>query len=241
MGENQKKVILGVGAHPDDMDFTSSGTFAKFAEEGHDCYYLVCTDGSRGSSDSEMTHQKLAEIRREEQIEAGKILGLKDIFFLDHMDTQLSCDQKLREDIVAVIRKIKPDIVITWDPTCVYVLQSPWGEGSFVNHSDHRACGQATMDACFPYARDRLTYPQHEAAGLKPHSVKELWMVAFETQNHIVDITDTFEKKWQAICAHKSQFEDVEGTKKRVIRRAETFGKDKGYKYAEGFIRLLLD
>lgn len=237
----EKKVILGVGAHPDDMDFTSSGTIAKFAQEGHDCYYLVCTDGSRGSADPEMTHQRLAEIRREEQLAAGKVLGLKDVFFLDHMDTQLDCDQKLREDIVEVIRKLKPDIVITWDPTFVYVPQSPWGEGSFVNHSDHRACGQATMDACFPYARDRLTYPQHELAGLTPHNVKELWLVSFEKQNHVIDITAVFETKWQAILSHQSQFDDLEGTRKRVERRATVLGKEHGYQYAEGFIRLLLD
>lgn len=237
----KKQVILGVGAHPDDMDFTASGTIAKFAKAGHDCYYLICTDGSRGSSDPDMTHQKLAEIRREEQIAAGKLLGLKEVFFLDHMDTQLDCDQKLREDIVEVIRKIKPDIVITWDPTVVYVTQSPWGEGSFVNHSDHRACGQATMDACFPYARDRLTYPHHEIAGLTPHKVKELWLIAFEKSNHIVDITDTFETKCAAICAHKSQFDNPEKTKQTVIKRAESFGKKGGYKYSEGFTRLLLD
>lgn len=235
-----KKVILAVGAHADDMDFTSSGTVAKFAAEGHECYYVVCTDGSRGSSDPSMTHQELAAIRRNEQIEAGKILGLKDVLFLDHADTQLNCDHKLKADIVAVIRKLKPDIVITWDPTCFYVLQSPWGEGSFINHSDHRACGQATMDAVFPYARDRLTYPEHEANGLSPHKVDELWLIAFEQSNHIVDISDYFDKKWQAICAHKSQFEDIEGTKKRVTKRAETFGEPEGYKYAEGFIRLFL-
>jgi len=237
----EKKVILGVGAHPDDMDFTASGTIAKFAAEGHDCYYLVCTDGSRGSNDPNMTHQKLAEIRRKEQLKAGRILDLKDILFLDHMDTQLNCDHKLKEDIVAIIRKIKPELVITWDPTCFYVIQSPWGEGSFVNHSDHRACGQATMDACFPYARDRLTYPDHEAEGLSPHTVRELWLITFEKSNHIVDITSTFEKKWQAILCHESQIDDVEGTKKRVRKRAETFGREKGYQYAEGFIRLILD
>lgn len=241
MKTDDKKVILGVGAHPDDMEFTSSGTIAKFAQEGHDCYYLICTDGSRGSDDPEITHQDLAKIRRDEQIAAGKILGLKDVFFLDHEDTKLDCDQELREDIVEVIRKIKPDIVISWDPTVVYVVQSPWGEGSFVNHSDHRACGQATMDACFPYARDRLTYPEHEMSGLSSHKVKELWMVAFESPNHVIDITSVFEKKWEAIAAHSSQIGDGEETKKRVIRRAETFGKPAGYTYAEGFTRLILD
>ena len=235
-----KKVILAVGAHPDDIDFTASGTVAKFAEEGHDCYYLVCTDGSHGSNDPEMTGTKLIGIRRNEQIEAGKLLGLKEVFFLDHPDTQLDCDQKLREDIVRVIRTVKPDIVITWDPTMVYVVQSPWGVGSFVNHSDHRACGQATMDAVFPYARDRLTYPQHEAAGLAPHAVKELWFVAFDKPNHLIDITDTFEKKCQAIICHASQFADIEVTKKKVTSRAEAYGKEAHCTYAEGFTRLLL-
>ncbi len=241
MDTHDKKVILAVGAHADDMDFTSSGTVAKFAEEGHDCYYLICTDGSRGSEDPSMTHEQLAAIRRQEQIDAGKLLGLKDVFFLDHKDTQLDCNQEVREEIVEIIRKIKPDIVISWDPTTVYITQSPWGKGSFVNHSDHRACGQAVMDACFPYARDRLTYPEHEAAGLSPHHVKELWMVAFENPNHVIDISEQFEKKWQAIAAHVSQVSDSEETKDRVRRRAEVFGKHAGCMYAEGFTRLILE
>lgn len=241
MKDKERKVILGVGAHPDDMDFTSSGTIAKFAQEGNDCYYLICTDGSRGSDDPEMTHQKLAKIRRQEQKDAGKILGLKEVFFLDHEDTKLDCDQKLREDIVAVIRKIKPDIVISWDPTITYVVASPWGKGSFINHSDHRACGQATMDACFPYARDRLTYPQHEKKGLTSHKVKELWLVAFENPTHIVDVSSVIAQKWDAIVAHSSQIGDKEATKERVMKKAQTFGKLAGYAYAEGFTRLLLD
>ena len=241
MAKGDKKVILAVGAHPDDIDFTASGTVAKFAGEGHDCYYLICTDGSHGSSDPDMTCEKLVEIRKSEQIEAGKIVGLKDVFFLDHPDTQLDCDQKVREGIVKIIRTVKPDIVITWDPTMVYVAQSPWGVGSFINHSDHRACGQATMDAVFPYARDRLTYPEHEAAGLRPHAVKELWLVAFEKPNHLVDISGTFEKKCSAITCHTSQFDDIEATKQKVASRAEAYGKEAQCAYAEGFIRLLLD
>ena len=79
----KKKVVLAVGAHPDDIDFGASGTIAKWAEEGANCYYLICTDGSRGSTDPKMTHKKLSRIRKKEQAEAGKVLGLKKIFFLN--------------------------------------------------------------------------------------------------------------------------------------------------------------
>ena len=70
-------VILGVAAHPDDLDFGASGTFAKWAKEGNDCYYLICTNGSKGSDDPQMSEEKLISLRKEEQKEAAKILGLK--------------------------------------------------------------------------------------------------------------------------------------------------------------------
>src|SRR3989338_11004138 len=108
-----KKVVLGVGAHPDDMDFTASGTISKMVEEGWDAYYLICTDGSRGSRHHNTTHEELAKTRRDEQEAAGKILGLKKIFYLDHQDTHLMCNPLLKEQIVRVIRTVKPNIVIT--------------------------------------------------------------------------------------------------------------------------------
>ena len=75
------RVILAVGAHPDDMEFGASGTIAKWVEEGATAYYLICTDGSRGSSDPQMTHERLVKIRKQEQEEACKVLGIKKVFF----------------------------------------------------------------------------------------------------------------------------------------------------------------
>jgi LmbE family N-acetylglucosaminyl deacetylase len=106
MKKSSDHVLLAVGAHPDDMDFGASGTIAKFASEGWDVFYVLCTDGSRGSDEPQMTHAKLAEIRRREQRNAGKILGVKDIFFLDHPDTQLEANLELKEEIVRIIRRI---------------------------------------------------------------------------------------------------------------------------------------
>lgn len=238
----QNKVVLGVGAHPDDMDFTSSGTIAKMVEEGWDAYYLICTDGSRGSRLHHTTHEELAITRRNEQKEASDILGLKDIFFLDYCDTQLMCDPSLKEQIVRVIRKVKPSIVITMDPTFHFAANSPWKRDvAFVNHTDHRAAGLATMDAVFPLARDLLSFPEHTEEGLEPHKVDELWFTSFGKKEHIVDITGTFEKKVGALSAHKSQFDDLQKLREEVVSHGHHFAAGEDFEFGESFIRLVLE
>jgi len=234
------KVILAVGAHPDDMEFGASGTITKWVEEGATAYYLICTDGSRGSSDPKMTHKRLAGIRKKEQEEACKILGVKKVFFLDHIDTQLVVDLTLKEEIVRVVREVRPNIVITMDPTFYFTTNLIGWETGFVNHTDHRAASLATMDACFPLARDRLTFPEHLKEGLKPHRVDELLFTSFEKKDFIVDITKTFYQKIKALSLHKSQFDNFEEIKIRVTKRARYWGKFEGYKFAENFIRIKL-
>lgn len=233
----ERKVILAIGAHPDDMDFGASGTVARFVEEGAQAYYLIATDGSKGSSDPHMTPERLIKMRQNEQKEAGKVLGLTDVFFLDHPDTELVADHMLKEEIVRLIRKLRPDTVITMNPTFFYFAGS---EPGFVNHTDHRAIGLAVMDSVFPMARDRLTFPQHEAEGLEPWKVKELFFVNFTTPEYTIDISSTFHKKIEALRKHESQFDDFDDVLKRITIRAESFGKDKGFKHAENFTRIVL-
>ncbi len=237
MGKNgmKSKVVLAVGAHPDDIDFGASGTIAKWAEEGAQCYYLICTDGSRGSTDPKMTHKRLANIRKKEQGEAAKILGVKKVYFLDYTDTLLTADYALRRDIAKIIKIVKPNIVVTMDPTFYYSEQF-----NFINHTDHRAAALATMDSCYPLARDRLTFPEHEKEGLAPHLVEEVWFIAFEKDNLLIDVTKTFPKKIEALSKHKSQFEDFDFVIKRLKERARYFGIIKGCEYAENFVRIKL-
>lgn len=231
------KTILAIGAHPDDMDFGASGSIAKWVEEGATAYYIIATDGSKGSSDPTMTSERLIKIRQEEQREAGKILGLSDIFFLNHPDTELTADKTLKEEIVRIIRTVKPTTIITMDPTFYYSAAT---EPGFINHTDHRNIGLAVMDAVFPMARDRLTFPHHEAEGLEPWKVQELLFVNFTTPEYLVDISSTFTKKVEALRAHTSQFDDFDEVLKRITQRSETFGKSKGYKHAENFTRIVL-
>lgn len=226
-------VVLGVAAHPDDLDFGSSGTMAKFAQDGADVYYLLLTDGSKGSQDKSLTSEELIKIRREEQRTALLALGGKGITFLDYPDSGLYITQELKRDIVKEIRRLKPDVVITNDPTVIYSLSR-----GFINHTDHRAAGQATIDAVFPLARDHLTFPDLLKEGFEPHKVKTLLLTNFDQSNFYVDITETLDKKFSALKSHASQIHDFEAVKDRFTKMAAMTGKKAGYKYAEGFMRL---
>ena len=227
------KNVLAVFAHPDDMDFSSSGTIAKWAKKGSIITYLVCTDGSKGSDDPKMTSRKLSLIRKKEQLKAAKILGVKNVIFLTHKDGELVVNMKLKEDISKVIRQKKPDVVITLDPTFLYSTKR-----GFVNHSDHRAAGQAAIDAVFPLARDRLNFPSHEKQGLLSHKVKTLLLVAMEDPMHFEDITSTLDIKFRTLKAYTSQVTPDAAFEKRVRERCKMIGKKVGFPYAEGFKRI---
>jgi LmbE family N-acetylglucosaminyl deacetylase len=226
-------IVLGVAAHPDDLDFVASGTVAKWAKEGASCYYLICTNGSKGSDDPKMTEKKLIKIRKQEQLNSGKILGLKNVFFLKHEDTELVADLTLKKEITYYIRKLKPEIVIALNPTFIF---SPSG---YINHTDHRAAGLATIDAVFPMARDRLTFPEHERQGLSPHKVKNLYLPTFEKPTEVIDISKTIDIKLKALGSHKSQID------KKALEMVRGWGKEIGkahkYRFAESFIKITLN
>src|SRR3989344_1125071 len=174
----RSKVILAIGAHADDTDFSASGTVAKFIKDGATAYYLICTNGNKGSDDPKITSEKLAQIRRNEQENAAKVLVVKKIFFLDHNDGELEVTLKLKEEIVRVIRQVKPTTVITMDPTMRFSV----GLG-YINHPDHLAMSEAALSAIYPLARDRLTFPDHEREGLKPWKVGEVLLSNFDDAN----------------------------------------------------------
>jgi LmbE family N-acetylglucosaminyl deacetylase len=231
------KTVLAVGAHPDDNDFGAGATTAKAAGQGAQIIYLIATAGQRGSSDEAMTAEKLSDIRKKEQEDAAGVLGVQEVHFLDFVDGEMIPDLKLKEQVVFYIRRFRPDIVFTMDPSFFY-----YKNYGFVNHSDHRAIGEATLDACYPMARDLMSFPQHSREGLSPHKVKEILLYSFapENANFFVDVTDTFEVKIRALSRHKSQVPEMEKIENRIRGRAETAGKLACCRYAEAFVRLRL-
>ena len=231
--ELQPKIVLGIAAHPDDLDFGASGTMAKFAAEGAEVHYLIITDGSKGSDDIEITTAELVKMREAEQHVAAKLIGAKSVTFLGYPDGELEVTMQLKRDIVKVIRTIKPDVAITMDPSMLYSANR-----GFINHPDHRAAGQAALDAIFPLARDHMSFPELFADGYKPHKIKTVLLINFDASNFLVDISTTFETKIAALKAHASQVPDLEETRSRMTSWAAEVGKPKGYKLAESFIRI---
>lgn len=191
-----------IAAHPDDADFGAAGTAALWVSQGWEFYYLVCTNGAKGSDDPSMTRDELIAMRRDEQRAAAKVLGVKDVFFLDYEDGELTPSRPFLGDVVRVIRQVRPYAVFTHDPESVIVRDS------FVNHADHRATGLTAVDAVYPAARDRMNFPEQIAAGLQPHKVSAIYIWGTERDNTNIDITDVIDRKVAALKAHGSQFTD---------------------------------
>jgi LmbE family N-acetylglucosaminyl deacetylase len=197
--EGNKRALV-IAAHPDDADFGAAGTAHLWSKDGWEFYYLVCTNGSKGSDDPEMTPADLIQLRRKEQREAVKLLGVRDVFFLDFEDGELTANRRFLGDVVRHIRKVRPYAVFTHDPEAIII------NDSFVNHSDHRVTGVTAVDAVYPAARDRLNFPEHIAEGLEPHKVSEIYIWGSEKANFEVDITEVIETKVAALLLHKTQF-----------------------------------
>lgn len=189
--------VMAVMAHPDDPDFSCGGTFARWAAEGKEIIYVLFTRGDKGTSDPDMTSDRLVQIREAEERAAAKVLGVKDVIFLGHPDGAVEDTAEGRGQVVKIIREFQPDILVTMDPFRRYL-----------QHRDHRHAAIMAMDAVFPYARDRLSYPEHEAAGIAPHKTGEVFIVGPEEPEFFLDIADTFEQKVDALMCHRSQVGD---------------------------------
>ena len=237
MGSNVDGYVPGsamvVVAHPDDAEFMVAGTVAKWAVAGAEVTYVVITKGDKGSEDPEMTPSRLTAIREAEQRAAGAILGVRNFEFMGYDDGYLEHTLPLRRDITRLIRAYRPDVVMCFDPTNRFI-----GE-NYPNHPDHRASGDATIDAVFPSARDRLTFPELLTDGLQPHKVKQLWLGAAAQPNVWVDIADTLDLKRRALLQHPSQLdESIAGFAEQMARWAAE-GQD--LMFAEAFRRIIFD
>ena len=220
---------LVIAAHPDDGDFGCAGTAHLWTQQGWEFYYLVCTNGAKGSDDESLTPADLVRLRHEEQREAAALLGVKDVFFLDYEDGELTSNRAFLGDVVRYIRMIRPSAVFTHDPEAVIVRDS------FINHSDHRAAGLTAVDAVYPAARDRLNFPEQIAAGLQPHKVSAIYIWGSERANFSVDITDAVELKVRALLLHRTQFSGED-----FIRFVLERWRNEEGRYLESFRRVLM-
>jgi len=215
LGHEGPLTLMAIMAHPDDIDFGSAGSVAKWCAEGWTVYYVLATSGDKGTHDPAFTPQELAATREEEQRQAARVLGVKEVFFLGYPDGFLEPTHELREQLVRLFRTYHPDVVLTWD-----------GFRSSFNHTDHRNIGIAVRDALFPATRDRLYFPQHDGEGLGEWRVNEILLVGSPDPNYFVDVSPFIEKKADAILAHASQVQSHD--REELLKQMRSRGRRPG-------------
>jgi LmbE family N-acetylglucosaminyl deacetylase len=231
----EEKIILVILAHPDDPEFFCGGTLARWKKAGHKIHYCLITNGNKGTNDPLVTPEGLTKFRREEQDRAAAIIGVEEIHHLGYDDGTLVPDLKARKDVIRVIRKIKPNIIVTCDPTNFFP------NDNYINHPDHRAAGIIAIDAVFPAAGNGMFFPELVIEeGLQPHSVKEVWLSLTNQGNFVIDVTEFYEIKINALLEHKSQIGDKEAFIQRMrISKRTSDSTESSPRYEENFRRII--
>jgi LmbE family N-acetylglucosaminyl deacetylase len=223
--------VLGVFAHPDDVDFGAAGTVACWTRDGIEVAYLIVTRGDAGGFDN-TPREQIPALREHEQRAAAAAVGVKQVDFLDgYADGALVPTLALRRDITAAIRRFRPDRVLTNSPL------RRWERIAGPSHPDHLAVGEATTCAIYPDSRNAFAFPELLREGLEPWTVREVWYAGGPDPDHAVDITDTYPQKLAALRAHVTQasHSDLEGwLHDRLVATAEAAGLPVG-RLAEAF------
>lgn len=222
--------ILVILAHPDDPEFFCGGTLARWTRAGHNLTYalLTCGDKGRNLHNPHIPAVDLCALRQCEQRAAAEVIGAKTVEFLDHEDGTLVPDIELRRTVVRLIRRFKPDVLVTCDPQNLFASYG-------LNHPDHRAAGQAVLDAVFPAAGNELFFPDLLADGLPPHTPCEVWVSLTEQPNVVIDITDTWPVKLNALKAHRSQIGEESAFEERMRHRRVPESPEENPRFEEKF------
>ena len=207
--------VLVVVAHPDDADFGSGGTVAKWIASGVEVHFCVATNGDLGGFDRSIDRKEIPAIRQGEQLGAAAVYGVSSVEFLGFVDGSLEPNSDLRRDISRVIRKIKPDTIICQSPDRNFArIQA--------SHPDHLAAGEAALRAVYPDARNPFAFPELLEEGLEPHAVGQVLLMAASDFNYVSDVTDFIDKKVAALLEHRSQLPKPE----ELPNMVKTWAKD---------------
>ena len=197
--------VLVVSAHPDDVDFGAAGSVASWTDSGVDVTYCIVTDGAAGGFDPNVSRIEMAEIRQVEQTAAAKAVGVDDVVFLGYPDGRLEVSFDLRRDLSRVIRQTRPQRVVAQSPDRIY-------ERIFASHPDHLAAGEAALSAVYPRRQEPVRAPR-AARRRGSRAVVRGGGVAdgrADQPNRFVDVTETFERKLDALRCHVSQHRQPE-------------------------------
>jgi LmbE family N-acetylglucosaminyl deacetylase len=223
---------LVVFAHPDDAEFLCGGTVAGWTGDGVGVEYVCATDGSAGWNGPDLGREEIAGIREREMRDAAAVLGVKDVAFLGYPDGSLEVNLDLRRAISREVRRTRPDVIVTFDPSRL------WSGRSYINHPDHRAVGEAVLAVVACDAPTRPQFPELLEEGFEPFEVPALWLATDPSvSDRRVDITQTIDRKVEALRAHASQLENMgeQDIDARMRKWAADIADGSDLEYAEAF------
>ncbi len=240
-----------IGAHPDDDDFGAAATSALWASQGKKIVWVVMTDGTEGSEVPNIDENEFILTREQEQRASCELLGVKAVEFLRFRDGHLTNNEETRKAVVRLIRKYRPRVVVTHDPSQHIFAPDPDekpDETGYLNHPDHRATGNIVLDAIFPAAGNPRSYRELLVEDLPPYKVHELYLFGTMQSNTFVDVSQTIDLKAKAILSHITQFgpeaetqmperiREMAGRTAKIAREK----KNSDIQYAEAFRRIKL-
>jgi LmbE family N-acetylglucosaminyl deacetylase len=220
---------LLIVAHCDDIEFGASGTVARWVQAGAQVTYCIVTDSGAGDNAPGANLERLKRTRKQEQTAAARAVGVTDVRFMDaYPDGELEPTMTLRKDLTRLIREVRPNVVITFDPETVIS-----NARDYINHPDHRAVAECAIYAVFPSAGSRPIFRNLLDEGLEPHEVDRLYMMLTNMPDTYIDITPTIERKIDALRCHPSQYD--EDVVQMVVSWNKEAGETVGVGYAESF------
>ena len=221
------KRVMGIGAHPDDLEWYAGATIAKLAHEGAEIAFVICTDGEKGSYDPDADPRQLAAQRRAEQRAAANVLGIREVVFLGYADGELEANAELRGQLATLYRRYQPELLLTFDPWKRYEL-----------HPDHLAAGRAALDARLA-AKMPLYYP---ATRERAWAIRELWLFNADEPNHFVDVGEALGLQQRALATHRSQTTVWDDAARALTEKnARENGRRITVQYAEAYRRIVIE
>lgn len=221
---------LVVVAHPDDCDFLAAAVMSRWVRHGTRAAICLVTDGDAGGDDPTVPPGELSRLRLAEQRRAAAHLGIEEVICLGYPDGVLQNTLEVRRDLVRVLRRLRPELVITMDPTSRF-----FGRG-YINHPDHRAAADACLDAVFPSARDVRAFPElAREEGLQPHVTRFVLIGSGDQADVAIPISEEdLENKLKALGEHRSQF-DAADMREPTFQRAAKVGAEAGVALADSY------
>jgi len=218
--------LLCVQPHYDDNDIGAGGTLARLSELGARIHYVTVTDDLVGVLDPDLSDEAAQRQLRDEQRAAGDIIGVASQEWLGYPDAGDYDYFALRRDLVRVMRRVRPDVVLTCDPWLPYEA-----------HRDHIQCGRATADAVCLQGLPRLRTDPEVDAAYEPHAITAIAFAWSAASNTTVDVSDHRERKHRALDCYRAQFreEDLTLLHAALDARERAWAQDTDASHAECF------